>query len=193
MVFLLFATHWISNRKPMCQDFPVGNQASALALPYKVSPSLFFIFYFLFFFIFFFLQCSNAKCVLPSKIKTSELGFMKFGTGVHLDNTKVDPENGGHRSKVKVARFQKVIQKHTMSQSHVQPVLKTYVDIMSALRNTLKSLASPWTMTIHYMEHCTDLLYVMCMAKVQLPPMNKFACKLHGYIVYLSFIFAWHS
>ncbi len=27
----------------------------------------------------------------------------------------------------------------------------------------------------------------MCMAKVHLPLMNKFACKLHGYIVYLFF------
>ncbi len=25
----------------------------------------------------------------------------------------------------------------------------------------------------------------MCMTKGHLPPMNKFACKLHGYIVYL--------
>ncbi len=34
---------------------------------------------------------------------------MKFGTGVYLDNTRVDPENQGHRSKVKVARSQNVM------------------------------------------------------------------------------------
>ncbi len=32
------------------------------------------------------------------------------------------------------------------------------------------------------MKYCTDL----CMVKVHLPPMNKFACKLHVYIVYLA-------
>ncbi len=33
------------------------------------------------------------------------------------------------------------------------------------------------------MKNCID---IMCMTKVHLPPMNKFACKLHGYIVYLQ-------
>ncbi len=40
-------------------------------------------------------------------------------------------------------------------------------------------------MTIHYMRHRTDLIYIMRMAKEHLPPMNKFARKLHRYIVYL--------
>ena len=71
----------------------IRNKASALALPYKFSPSLFFIF----FIVFFFLQCSNAKCIYPSKTQTIELRFMKFGTGV--PNNRVDPENQGHRSR----------------------------------------------------------------------------------------------
>ncbi len=42
---------------------------------------------------------------------------MKFGTGVHLDDTGVGPKNQGHRSKIKVARIKNVI--YTMSHNHV--------------------------------------------------------------------------
>ncbi len=34
---------------------------------------------------------------------------MKFGIGMYLDTSRVDPENQGHRSKVKVASLKNVI------------------------------------------------------------------------------------
>ncbi len=50
---------------------------------------------------------------------------MKFATGVHLYNTRVDPEHQGYRSKVKVDRFKKRdLEVCKMNQNHVQPVLE---------------------------------------------------------------------
>ncbi len=47
--------------------------------------------------------------------------------------------------------------------------------------NQASALALPYKVSLSLF-----FLFSMCMAKVHLPPMNKFACKLHGYIVYLD-------
>ncbi len=68
-------------------------------------------------------------------------------SGVDLDYVRVDLENQGHRSKVKVTGS--------------------------------KNVFSALYLGLPYIDKYRGLWHW--------PPMNKFACKLHGYIVYIFF------
>ncbi len=81
-----------------------------------------------------------------------------------------------------------------MSQNHVQPVLETCQQSWQLkiydVSITQYAETTSWLFDYHDTLHETlfwldiYVIMVMCMAKVHLPPMNKFVCKLHGYIVY---------
>ena len=129
---------------------------------------LFFLFYFLF------LQCSNrfsAPTHHPFSGLTAEpmvLGSPNWGQGGDLDDALVDLENQGHRSNVKVTRSKNVFSQHFA---------------WANLDQCLSMQIEPYVQHAFRKNHT-----VLSIAMVHWPPMNKFAYKLHGYIVYFFLI-----